>query len=57
MLFRSIEDIDWVQKVIESKLTSQFIEKVTDAVGKLTDKSDPKDIAKVILQLFSSADK
>ena len=51
---KTTEDIDWVRKVIESKLTSQFIERVTDAMGKVSDKSDDKAISKVILDLFYS---
>lgn len=51
---KTTEDIDWVRKVIESKLTSQFNERVTDAMGKVSDKSDDKAISKVILDLFYS---
>lgn len=54
---KTTEDIDWVQKVIESKLTSQFIEKVTDAIGKVSDQSDSKAISKVVLDLFFKSKK
>ena len=49
---KTTEDIDWVTKVLESKLSGQFIEKAASVVGKLTDKADAKAIAKVVLDLF-----
>lgn len=54
---KSTDDIDWVKKVIESKLSSQFIEKVTVVIGKIKDKSDSKTITKEILELFSLSSK
>ena len=54
---KSIDDIDWVTKIIESKLANEFIEKVTKAISKLTDASDKKSIVKVILELFTSSKK
>lgn len=54
---KSLEDIDWVKKVMESKLTSQFLEKVQEAVGKITKSGNPKDIAKIILGMFGTQGK
>lgn len=54
---KTTDDIDWVTKIIESKLSTQFIENVTAAIGKLTDKSDSKSIAKVIFDIFSASGK
>ena len=54
---KTTDDIDWVKKIIESKLSTQFIEKVTAAIGKLSDKSDSKTISQVILELFSPLEK
>lgn len=54
---KSLEDIDWVKKVMESKLTSQFLEKVQEAVGKITKSGNPKDIAKIILGMFGAQGK
>lgn len=50
---KTTDDIDWIKKVIESNLSSGFIEKVTIAIDKLSDKSDFKTISKVILEVFS----
>lgn len=54
---KSLEDIDWVKKVMESKLTSQFLEKVQEAVGKIAKSGNPKDIAKIILGMFGAQGK
>jgi len=54
---KTTEDIDWVTKMLESKLSGQFIEKAAKAVGKLTDKADAKSIAKVVLDLFLAGKK
>ena len=51
---KTVEDIDWVKKIIESKLSSQFIEKVTDALKTISDKTDTKAITQTILELFTS---
>lgn len=51
---RSIEDIDWVKKVMESKLSSQFIEKVTIIVEQTMKSGNTKDISKLISSLFST---
>ena len=49
---KTVDDIDWVKKIIESKLSTQFIEKVTEALKKITDKADTKEIVQAILNLF-----
>lgn len=54
---KTIEDIDWVKKIIESKISTQFLEKVTIAINKLSNKSDSKSISKVILELFFKSGK
>lgn len=51
---KTTADIDWVKKIIESKLSSQFIERVSAAIRKLTNKSDEKAISKIILELFTA---
>lgn len=51
---KSIEDIDWVRKVIESKLSSQFVGNVTDIAGKIAQSSNTKDIGKLISSLLST---
>ena len=51
---KTVEDIDWVKKIIESKLSSQCIEKVTDALKTISDKTDTKAITQTILELFTS---
>ncbi|MGG7144891.1 GTPase [Clostridium nigeriense] len=57
---KSMSDIDWVKKVMESKLSSQFIEKVTIIVENIAKSDNKKDIGKIITSLlftlFSSTD-
>ena len=50
---KSVEDIDWVRKVIESKLSGKFIEKVTDILQQIADNTDLQTIAKEIAKAFS----
>lgn len=54
---KTTADIDWVKKLIEAKLSAQFIETVTAAIPKLSGKTDPKAIGKLIAELFSPAEK
>lgn len=49
---RTAEEIDWVTKVIESKLSVQFIETATSVIKKVTDKTDQKTIGKYIIEMF-----
>ena len=50
---KSVEDIDWVQKVMESKLSGKFIEKVTDMLQQIADNTDLQTVAKEISKAFS----
>ncbi len=54
---KSIKDIDWVTNVIESKLSSQFIEKVKMAISKITESTDKKAISNIIMDIFKSFNK
>lgn len=51
---KSVDDIDWVKQVIESKLAAQFVEKVKEILEKKVGGSDSKGIAKMISKLFVS---
>ena len=51
---KSIADIDWVKKVMESKLSSQFIEKVTVIAEKIAKSENTKNVGKLITELLSS---
>lgn len=51
---KSVDDIDWVKQVIESKFAAQFVEKVKEILEKMVDGSDSKGIAKMISKLFGS---
>ena len=51
---KTAEDIDWVTKVIESKLSTEFIEGATSVIKKVTDKTDQKTIGKCIMEMFKS---
>lgn len=50
---KSVEDIDWVRKIMESKLSGKFIEKVTDILQQIADNTDLQTIAKEIAKAFS----
>ena len=50
---KSVEDIDWVRKIMESKLSGKFIEKVTDILQQIADNTDMHTIAKEIAKAFS----
>ena len=49
----NVNDIDWVTKFLESKLSLEFVEKVTPMLKELGDNVKPKDIAKAIIKLFT----
>lgn len=49
---KTVDDIDWVKKIIESKLSTEFIEKVTDALKNVTDETNVKSFVQEILKLF-----
>lgn len=51
---KSIEDIEWVKKVMESKLSSQFVENVTVIAEQIVKSDNTKDIGKLISSLFST---
>lgn len=50
---KTVQDIDWVTKILESKFSTEFISKVQKAIEKLSDTSDNKSIAKIMMELFS----
>ncbi len=49
---KTVEDINWVTKVAESGLSSDLIGKVKDIAAKVSDKTDSKDIVKMVMELF-----
>lgn len=52
---KSFEDIDWVTKLLESKLSIEFVDKVKTIITEAGDKIDSKTITKLISSLFSNA--
>jgi uncharacterized protein (DUF697 family)/GTPase Era involved in 16S rRNA processing len=52
---RSVEDIDWVKKVIESKFSSRFIDVVQNVSQKVTNDTDKKSIAKIIVEVIKES--
>lgn len=48
---KSIDDIDWVKKVMETKFSTQFIEIIKTIGEKITDKMDDQTIAKIIADI------
>ncbi len=51
---KTINDIDWVKKLIESKLSSAIVEKAKPILEKLKDSSDSKAILKTVLELVAT---
>lgn len=51
---KSVADIDWVKKVMEAKLSSQFIKKVTLITEKIAKMDNLKDIGKIIPDLLTA---
>lgn len=51
---KDISDIDWVKKIIESKLSLTLVEKAKPILSKLTDASTKKEIMQVILELAAT---
>lgn len=52
---KTVEDIDWVKKVMESKFSSQFVDAVKLAAEKITDGADKKEIAKIIMEMVAKS--
>ncbi len=52
---KSVTDLDWVKKVMEAKLSSQFIDQVTIIIEKISKLDNPKDIGKIIPDLLTAA--
>lgn len=50
---KTVEDIDWVKKVMESRLSTEFINKVTFVAKQITETTDKKAIGKIILEAFA----
>jgi len=51
---KSVTDIDWVKKLIESKLSSQFIDSIKTVVEQITKDTDKKAIAQIITDVFKN---
>ena len=51
---RSFEDIDWVTKVLQSKLSNEFIEKVKTIISKTGNQTDSKKTANLISAIFNN---
>jgi len=52
---KSVNDIDWVEKLVESKLTSNLPDVVKNAAEKINENADGKTIAQVISDIFTSS--
>lgn len=51
---KTVEDIEWMKKVMESKLSSEFINNVGVILDKVDKNASPKDMAKIINSIFVS---
>lgn len=57
---KTFEDVEWVKQMLESKFSQDFIDKVMDAIRKISSKGkkiEIKDIAPIIVDLFFSSKK
>ena len=52
---KSVADIEWVKEVMESKLSSQFIDIVKTTADKITKNADAKAIAHIIEDVFKNS--
>lgn len=51
---KTINDIDWVKQIIESKFANQFINNVGEVLKQIGNNTDKENIVKTILRIFSS---
>lgn len=51
---KSVEDVDWVKKVMEARMTNDFLEKLLAAISGLGKNATPQRIAQVVSSLFSA---
>lgn len=51
---KTFEDVDWVTKVLESKLSIEFIESVKSILKDIGDNVDSKSIAEIVTSLFNT---
>ncbi len=51
---KSTDDIDWVKKLLESKLSLNIVEKAKPILEKLKDSPDPKAILKTVMELIAT---
>lgn len=49
---KTVADVDWLKKIIESKLSSELIEKVKSILEKVTDETDQTSLGNLIVGLF-----
>lgn len=50
---KTVEDIDWLKQIIESKLTAEFADKVMQVARKLKDDTNMKTVVDTILEIFT----
>lgn len=50
---KTVEDIDWAEKLLDEKLTGQFVDKAQQAFSKLNKDSTKDDIIKAIAQMLN----
>lgn len=55
--YRSVDDIDWVTKIMESQFSKGLIDKVTEGLKQIANGSNKDAIVKMILSLFEPSKK
>lgn len=53
---KTVDDVDWVRKVLESQFSNSIVEAVNKAFsdGKITDKINVKDLGKIVVDIFAN---
>ena len=49
---KTLDDLDWVKKVIEDQFEGDFMKKVKEILSSINDNTDPKEIVEKVIKLF-----
>ncbi len=49
---KTVEDIDWAKKILESKLTNETLDKIKKVISQVSQNTDSKSIAEIIIKVF-----
>lgn len=52
---KTLDDLDWIKKFMEEKLSGNFLAKTTEVLEKASEKADAKDLPRIIVELIAAA--